>query len=178
MVTKKKQILQKTLLSLDIFFIVILMFQLTIAEDFSFSVGEIDRYLHFCSSITICIILLITLSYFFINKSRLGQRITIGLLSLPVIVFFMMSLLFLSAVIFANEKTTMKHYFFEKDDYKYFVTSERFWAFEGSSNLAYYKEKTIIGFIKYRPSVSYEDLESKGIDMKYVTDKFYEKFLK
>ena len=158
--------------------LILFIYQITFATDFSFGAGQIDRYLYFCDSITLSIFLLVLLAYFFIKKTKRGQRITIGLISAPVFIFFLITVLFSYAVIFASDKATMRHYFFEKDQYQYYVTSERFWAFEGSANLAFYKEKKILGFIKYRPSVSNKELENEGIDMESVTKKFYEKYFK
>ena len=65
------------------------------------------------------------------------------------------------------DEVFVRHYFYQKDGYNYYIVSERYAAFE-SRNLMIYKEKPIFLFLKNRERVSDLELAKNKIDMSEV----------
>ncbi len=165
---------EKIILGAILLFSLLFLYQITIASNISFSNGIIDRLLHFCEVPVFIFVVILVLVYFFNKLKRLGQRIAIGLISLPVVFIFIVTILFSSGIVFASDEAMIRYYFFEKGDYSYYVISERFYAFEGSSELKIYKEKPILLFLQARYNVSEDELSYYNINVDTVYQHYYD----
>lgn len=174
----ENRIVKKVILIILLILIIIFVFQITFAKSLSFSNDNVDHFFHFTQNTIIISIVSIILLFLFINSKRTGHRIVIGMVSLPVILLFIVSVIFSIGIVFKNDSTNVRYYFFNKDGYSYYVVSERFYAFEGSSNLQYYKEKPLVFFIKQRVYVSEEELNDLGIRISEVNKIFLKKYFK
>jgi hypothetical protein len=175
--TEEKKLLLKRVILITLFFIVsIFIYQITWAQNISFSNNMIDNFFHFSkNTIALFIIVLILWYLFLISKKTLHKNI-IGFSLIPIVLLFLLSLLYLSAPVFAPSKANIRHYFYEKNGYSYYLVSERYWAFEGSSNLRIYREKPLFLFLKERVSVSEEELAENNINYGQEYQLFFEKY--
>ena len=67
-----------------------------------------------------------------------------------------------------------KYYFYEKDDIKYYIVSERFSALDGP-NFRIYEEKSIFSFINKRTPVDEQKLLEAGIDVPKAREDYIKK---
>ena len=158
------KLFKKILIVLIIFFVLIFIYQITFAQNISFSNDIVDHFFHFTQTVNAVFIFFLLLCLLFINSKETWQKVITGILVLPVILFLLLGVVMSSGIVFARDETNMRHYFFNKDGYNYYLVSERFWAFEGSSNLKIYKEKPLFLFVKERLSVDENELINNKVD--------------
>jgi hypothetical protein len=139
----------------------LLIFQVTLAPNFSFSNNIVDNLFYSTSSYVGLSILLLLFILLILRSNRKWIRILSIIAIVPVGLFFLISLLFMLPILLADYP---RYYFFEKDGFHYYVVSERLFAFEGSRELKYYKEKTLWLFLKERKIVDEHELTTNGID--------------
>jgi hypothetical protein len=161
----ESKLLKKILISLIIFFTLIFIFQITLAQDFNFSNGLIDNYFHFSQVLNVVLIFFLLLFLLLINSKQTWEQVVTGILILPI------TLLLLFGIVILPE-TDVRHYFFNKDGYSYYIVNE------GRINLKVYKEKPAFFFIKERKRVTEDELKSNGIDYSKEYDNYLKKYFK
>jgi|WetSurMetagenome_2_1015567.scaffolds.fasta_scaffold40115_4 hypothetical protein len=171
-----KRLINKIIISLIIISVLIYLFQITVAKNLSLSSDQVDHLFHFTQNTILLLVFILILALIFYNSKETWQKITLGIIGIPILLIFFVATLFSLGVIFTPKSANIRHYFYEKDGYNYYVISERFWAFEGSSNLKYYKEKPLFLFIKHRPEVSEHEISINGINLRDVNEQFFKKY--
>ena len=169
----KTHITNKILITLIIFLLIIFLYQVTFAEKFSFSNPNIDNFFYFTKWTILLSIIFSFILFVFINVKRLGQKIAIGIVSFPIIIIFFVAVYFSIRIVLFGSSVNIRYGFLEKNNYTYYVISERFFAFEGSPNLKYYKEKTIFWFIKNRQAINENELNNLEVNLDKVNKNFY-----
>ncbi len=169
-----KTIFFKVAVSITLSLILFFIFQITYADQLSFSNVKIDHILHFTSSTVFILIVLMLFGIILLVSKRMWLKILAAAGSLLSMLLLLVTLVFASMIIFSSDKTNYRYYFSEKDGYKYYAISERFVAFEGSSEIHLYKEKTLFAFVKRRLQVTEEELRGMNIDPDEVYGKIIE----
>ncbi len=168
-----KRLINKIIISIIIISLLIYLSQITFAKSISFSSDQVDHFFHFTENNILLLVLILILVLIFYNSKETWQKIILGIIGIPILLVFFVATLFSLGVIFTTKSANLRYYFYDRDGYNYYVISERFWAFEGSSNLKYYKEKPLFLFIKHRPEVTKQELIESGIKIEEVNEKFF-----
>jgi hypothetical protein len=161
------QLLDGALVLLGIIFLI----QITLPSTLSFSNNVIDNLFRFGRYIVAICILSCVVGRIVLSTKRHWIRVISAIVGIPFGFLFLVTIPILSGGLFANSP---KYYFLEKDGYHYYVTSERYWAFQGSRELKFYKERSLFIFVKERFNVPEEELRALGIDPYRPSEKLWE----
>lgn len=172
MVEGKKILLKKTILLLMAFSLIVIIYQITLAQNISFSNDIIDHYFHFSEFSMLVFLGLLMIIYLVLISSRAWQKILLGITIIPVVLILLISIFFLSGAVFAPSQANARYYFYKKDGYNYYIVSERYVAFEGSANIKIYKEKPLFLFIKERKVVNDDELLKNKVDINKAINNF------
>lgn len=166
-----QSVLIKILKGIIVLLIIVYLFQVTFAERISFNNFIIDNFFYFASYFSlITIALFSSVLMFLITKNR-WLRISSFIVTIPFGFMLFILLLFTVPTVLTDFP---KYYFFKKDGYHYYVTSERVFGFEGSRNLKFYKDKKLVLFLKERLRVSESELILNSIDPNKQSSKLWE----
>lgn len=145
--------------------------QYTVGEKLSLSNNVIDNYIHFGLNFNIVyiIFLLTAIAFIFSNKPLI--KILSGLLGLILLIPVFLLGILMFGIIFRGEKANERHYFFNKDGYSYYITSERLMVFDGPE-FRLYKEKPLFLFVKERLKVTDEEVRANNLDPDKITSDF------
>ena len=149
----KIKLLKKIVISLIIFFTLIFIYQITFAKNISFSNDIIDRYFYYTQTQNAIFIFFLLLCLLFLNSKQTWEKVISVALILPTFIFLLLGIFFISGVV-GNDSTNVRHYFFNKDGYSYYMISE------GRLNIKMYKEKPLFLFIKELKVVNRKRIKS------------------
>ncbi|MGE5682820.1 MAG: hypothetical protein ACM34K_18290 [Bacillota bacterium] len=153
--------------------ILILIIQLTVAENISLSNNIIDNYLHFGKYLNIGLIVLLAIVMVFINAEKLMIKVISGTFFFALLIPFFFLGLLTYGIVFRGENADQRLYFYNKDGYSYYIKSERFMAFEGPMHRLY-KERPLFSFIKERLVTTDSEMKALGVDPDAIKAKFNE----
>jgi hypothetical protein len=166
----------KTLILLNVLFTAFFIFQLTYASNISLSNSRIDQFVHhsqvFCGSVVI----ILFLSLLIIHLKNKWIKITLGIIILPISLTMLLGLTVVSYGMLAPSDSYSRFYFYEKDNFNYYVTSERFAAFSGGRELKYYKEKELVLFLKRRIELTETDIANIKQLAQSAADSLWQKY--
>ncbi len=173
----KEKIKQKILKYLRIILpisLLIYLYELTIGNYISFGNLSID-YLFYYTTLSLFLFNLACVAlYLYCIQKRKSLKI------ISLIIFFPVGLLFLiyfplNIDLVTGTKNYDKYYFYEKNNTKYYIISERFTALDGPE-LKIYEEKPIIGFIKERVPANEQKLIKYGVDVSKAMNIYIDKY--
>ncbi len=153
--------------------VVIYLYQLTIVDYISFCSLSVDYMLYYTTK-SLFLFNLAGIALYFYCKQKIKS---VKMLSL--IIFFPVGLLFLVYfpfnVLAVINPHYDKYYFYERNGTEYYMISERFSALDGME-LKFYKENSLVGFIKIRSQIVEEDLPIDDIDIQKERDHYWQKY--
>jgi len=169
-----KNITIKVITVITMILTALFIFQITFADQFSVDNQKIDHILHFTSGTVLILIILLSFIFILLVTKKRWLIILSSIVSGLSLLLLLIALVFSSMIIYSSDRTNYRYYFSRNGEYQYYVVSERFVAFEGSSNFHIYKEKPLFLFIKQRLSVSEEELKNMHLNAPNLYSKFLE----
>ena len=149
---------------------------MTYASNISFSHSRVDVFVHHSQYFIGFVIILLILFFLIVKMKVKWIRVTISIFIVPVILCMLIGLIVVSYGVLAPSVCYARYYFYEHENYKYYVTSERYVAFSGSRELKYYKEKDLILFFKRRKELTDVDLSIIKPLAQAAADSLWEKY--
>ena len=137
---KFKKLLIKIINAALLVSILILIFEITFADKCSFSNDRVDLFIHHTQTPLMVFILLSILVLLFLFSKKNWQKLVTSILAIPFLLIMLFIILFFSKFITMPDEVFVRHYFYQKDGYNYYIVSERYAAFE-SRNLIEYTRK-------------------------------------
>ncbi len=170
--SSKQKILKYLQIVLPITLIVYL-YELTIGDSISFGSLSVDYLFYFTTkSLFLFNVAGIALYFYFKQKNKIGKTISQAIFILS---GFLFAIYFPLNVIWVIDSPYHKYYFYEENNTKYYLVSERFGALDGPE-LKMYKEKPIFSFIRKRIPADEQILHSKGVDVLKARNDYLKKY--
>ena len=142
--------------------LILYLYELTIGDYVSFGSLSVDYLFYYTTkSLFLFNFAGIALYLYLKKKDKNGK---IFLLAMLIVSGFLFIIYFPLNVMWVINSPYDKYYFYEKDDIKYYIVSERFSALDGP-NFRIYEEKSIFSFIKERIPADEQKLLKEGIDV-------------
>lgn len=153
--------------------LVMYLYELTIGDYISFGSLTIDYLFYYTTKSLFLFNLSMIVLYLYLKQKKKSLKIFSLIIFFPLGALFLLYFPFNIGAIINSPYN--KYYFFEENDIKYYMISERFFALD-DMELKIYKEKPVFFFIKHRSSAEEDLLVEKGINIQKVRDKYIQRY--